>query len=264
MQFSFDRSIRDGFLQIWWGACLAILLVWFNPLPAEAVTVSPKLEEQVLQILRDHPEAILESVQAYQQQQQAAIQQARQTFLAQMQSDPQRLVGQSPHTDLLTEAGTPKTLLIEFADFQCNFCAKAHPAVKQFIDKHSDQVALVYKNFPITSIHPEAMAAAKAAWAAHQQGKFWRYYDALYSQQDQLGEALYTRTAKQLGLDLAQFDRDRNSNAASESIEADMELAQMLQIEGTPFFALQDKTFAGVVQLADLEQAFASVQASRS
>jgi len=249
-------------LRAWLAASLAILLLCLTPLPAEAVNVSPKLEEQVLQILRQHPEAILESVQAYQQQQQAAVQQARQQFLAQMLSDPQVLVGQSPHTDITTAAGSNKLLLVEFADFQCSFCAKAHPAVKQFINKHQDQVALVYKNFPITSIHPEAMGAAKAAWAAHQQGKFWNYYDALYSQQSQLGEALYVSTAQKLGLDMAQFESDRNSAAASQSIAADMELAENLQIEGTPFFALKDKTFSGAVQVTELEQALSLVQAS--
>ncbi len=262
MKFLFDRSIRYSGLRIGLVACLAMVLVWFGPLPAWAATVSPKLEEQVLQILRQHPEVILESVQAYQQRQQAVVQQARQTFLTQIQSDPQALIGQSPHTALTTTTGDRKILLIEFADFQCSFCAKAHPAVKQFINKHQNQVALVYKNFPITSIHPEAMTAAKAAWAANQQGKFWEYYDALYSQQDQLGESLYVSAARKLGLDMAQFEQDRNSDAASRSIAADVELAEMLQIEGTPFFALQDKTFAGAVQLTDLEQALAAVQAS--
>ena len=263
-------------LRVWLVAGLSALLFCLSPLPAEAVTVSPKLEEQVLQVLRQHPEAILESVQAYQQQQQAGVQQARQTFLAQMTSDPQALIGQSPVTGPVTgpatgaatgaatgpEAGSNKILLVEFADFQCSFCAKAHPAVKQFISKHSDQVVLVYKNFPITALHPEAMPAAKAAWAANQQGKFWDYYDALYTEQKQLGEAFYLSQAAALGLDMEQFERDRSSSAASEAIAADVKLAESLQIEGTPFFALRERTFSGAVQLSELEQALSLVQPS--
>lgn len=254
-------------LRVWLIASFSALLfcLWFglSPLPAEAVTVSPKLEEQVLQVLRQHPEAIVESVQAYQQQQQAAVQQARQTFMAQMTSDPQALIGQSPVTGPVAGAETGnKILLVEFADFQCSFCAKAHPAVKQFISKHSDQVVLVYKNFPITALHPEAMPAAKAAWAAKQQGKFWDYYDALYTEQDQLGEAFYLSKAAALGLDMEQFERDRSSPGASEAIAADVKLAESLQIEGTPFFALRERTFSGAVQLSELEQALSLVQPS--
>lgn len=238
------------------------LFICFTPLAAEAVTVSPKLEEQVLQVLRQHPEAILESVQVYQQQQQQIVQQSRQQFLNQMQSDPATLIGQSPTSAAIPTADQNKILLVEFADFQCSFCAKAQPAVKQFINKHRDQVVLVYKNFPITAIHPEAMAAAKAAWAAHQQGKFLEYYDALYSQQNELSEALYISQAEALGLDMEQFERDRTSTAASQSIAADVQLAESLQIEGTPFFALKDRTFSGAVQLSELEQALALVQPS--
>ena len=251
------QPARSSRLRVWLLASLAVLLFCFTPLPAQAVTVSPKLEEQVLQVLRQHPEVILESVQAYQQQQQTAVQQARQSFLNQMQSDPQALIGQSPATGPVLAAGpagSNKILLVEFADFQCSFCAKAHPAVKQFISKHKDQVVLVYKNFPISAIHPEAMAAAKAAWAANQQGKFWDYYDALYSEQEKLGEAFYLSKAETLGLDMEQFERDRNSAEASQAIAADVKLAEALQIEGTPFFALKDKTFSGAVQLSELEQ----------
>ncbi len=258
-QFSQSAGSR---LRAWFIAGLLLLLVCLTPLPAEAVSVSPKLEEQVLQVLRQHPEAILESVQLYQQQQQAIVQEARQQFLYQMQSDPEALIGQSPTSGsaLTNSKGEPKILLVEFADFQCSFCAQAQPAVKQFINKHPDQVMLVYKNFPITAIHPEAMPAAKAAWAANQQGKFLDYYEALYKRQGELGEALYVSQAEALGLDMEQFEHDRNSTAAAESIAADTQLATSLQIEGTPFFALKDRTFSGAVQLTELEQAFALVQ----
>jgi protein-disulfide isomerase len=257
------QPARHVWRRIWLMASLVVLLLCLSPLPAQAVTVSSKLEEQVLQVLRQHPEVILESVQAYQQQQQTAVQQARQSFLYQMQSDPQALIGQSPTTGSVLAAGAAgsnKILLVEFADFQCSFCAKAHPAVKQFISKHKDQVVLVYKNFPIPAIHPEAMASAKAAWAANQQGKFWDYYDALYSEQEKLGEAFYLSKAEALGLDMEQFERDRNSAEASQAIAADVELAETLQIEGTPFFALKDRTFSGAVQITELEQALALVQ----
>jgi protein-disulfide isomerase len=235
------------------------LLSWTSPAQA-ASEVSPQLEEQVLQVLRkhpeqvlqivrEHPEVIVESAQAYQQQQQAQLQQIRQGFLQALETNPKLVIHESPTTG----ADDLKVVLMEFSDFQCPYCAKAHKIVKQFMAKHGDEVTLVYKNFPITSIHPEAMPAAKAAWAALKQGKFWEYQDALFSQQDKLGEKLYLATAKNLNLDLEKFEKDRTN--ADGAIDEDIRLAQTLGISGTPFLVLNGEAFSGGVQLSDLENA---------
>ena len=236
-----------------------VLLTW--SLPAQAITqVSPLVEEQVLQVIRNHPEqvlqlirnhpeVILESLQAYQQQQQEQLEQIRQAFLQALQTNPKVVIHESPTTG----ATDLKVVLLEFSDFQCPYCAQAHSTIKQFMAKHQDEVTLVYKHFPLTPIHPEAMAAAKASWAALQQGKFWEYQDALFSQQDKLGEPLYLATAKSLELDLEKFDRDRaNADAA---IEEDIRLAETLGLSGTPFFVLNGEAFSGDVKLSDLERA---------
>lgn len=219
--------------------------------PAQAATrISPKLEEQVLQIIRNHPEVILESVEAYQQQQSQELRERQQAFVQQLKANPQAVIGQSPTTGN-TEA---KILLVEFSDFQCPYCAQAHDTVKEFMAKHGEQVTLVYKHYPLTSIHPQALPAAKAAWAAAMQGKFWPYHDALFTQQEQLGEELYLTIAKNLNLDLEQFNSDRNSATAQAAIQADMQLAEGLGIAGTPFFVLNGETFSGAVQLSEMEK----------
>src|ERR687886_1891932 len=239
------------------------------PLPAQAASeITPQVEEQVLQIIRNHPEqvlqiirshpeVILESVQAYQQQQQQEqLQQIRQVFLQALENNPKVVIRESPTTG----ASDLKVVLVEFSDFQCPYCAQAHKTIKEFMEKHQNEVTLVYKHFPLTPIHPEAMPAAKAAWAAGQQGKFWEYHDALFSQQDKLGEQLYLATAKSLNLDLEKFDRDRaNADAA---IEEDIRLAQTLRLSGTPFFVLNGEAFSGAVQLSDLEEALAGTSKS--
>jgi protein-disulfide isomerase len=150
-------------------------------------------------------------------------------------------------------------VLLEFSDFQCPYCAKAHQTLKQIMGTHQRQVTLVYKHFPLTSIHSEAMPAAKASWAAGQQGKFWQYHDALFAQQDNLGEALYVGTAKKLNLDLEQFNRDRSGDAASTAIEQDRVLAESLGIRGTPFFAINGEAFSGAVSLSEMETVLARV-----
>ncbi|NEQ67409.1 MAG: thioredoxin domain-containing protein [Symploca sp. SIO2D2] len=226
--------------------CLACLLY---SLPAQAAT----LEEKVLQIIRDNPEVIIESVQAYQLQQQQLVEKRRQAFLEELKTNPKAVIGSSPTTG----ATELKTILVEFSDFQCPFCGKAQETLKPLIAKYQDEVTLVYKHFPLVSIHPQAMPAAKAAWAAHQQGKFWEYHDALFSQQDKLGEEFYLDLAQTLNLDLELFNRDRNSNAADAAIQQDLQLAAKLELSGTPSFLIQSEKFSGAVQLSAIEKVLA-------
>jgi protein-disulfide isomerase len=127
--------------------------------------------------------------------------------------------------------------------------------------KHQNEVTLVYKHFPLTSIHPQALSAAKAAWAANQQGKFWQYNDALFTQQDKLGEELYLEIAQSLNLDLEQFNRDRN--VADTAITQDMQLAEKLGVTGTPFFVMNEEIFSGAMQLSNMEKVLARVSQSQ-
>ncbi|MEB3280837.1 MAG: thioredoxin domain-containing protein [Lyngbya sp.] len=221
----------------------------------DSVKVSSQFEQQVIQVIRDNPEAILESVQAYQQKQQQNLESSRQSFLEQMKTNPGAIIGSSPTTG----SSTQEIVLLEFSDFQCPFCARAHKTVKQFMDKHQGQVTLVYKHLPLSQIHPEALPAAKASWAAQQQGKFWEYQDALFTQQQKLGEDLYVEIAKNLNLDLEQFNRDRQSAAAEAAIKKDLELAQALGLSGTPFFVMNGETFSGAVELSEMEEVLAQV-----
>lgn len=243
----------------WLAAFLVVCLTFIGcSKPAQSASgaqVDSKLKEQVLQIIRENPEVILESVQAYQQRQQDELQKSRQSFLQQLKTNPKAVIGESPTLG----AAAQKIVLIEFSDFQCPYCSRAHNTVNQFMAKHQDQVTLVYKHFPLVSIHPQAMPAAQAAWAAQQQGKFWEYHNALFEQQKQLSEELYGAIAKNLNLDLDKFNRDRNSSAAKTAIQKDMQLGQGLGLEGTPFFILNGETFSGAVDLSEMEKIFARV-----
>ncbi|MFS0513550.1 DsbA family protein [Nostoc sp. UIC 10607] len=237
----------DWFMRTW-TAIGVLFLVVTCPFPAQAASrIDPQLEQQVLQIIREHPEEIIESVQAYQQQQQQKIKQVRQAFLQDLKTNPQTVIGESPTTG----STQSKIVLIEFSDFQCPYCAEAHKTLKELLAKYPDTVRLVYKNFPLTSIHAEALPAATAAWAAHQQGKFWEYHDALFTNQKQLGEALYLDIAKNLNLDLGKFKG--NLTLTTSAITKDIQLAEKLAVSGTPFFVINSPTFSGVVQLADIE-----------
>ena len=215
--------------------------------------IDPNLEKQVLQIIRENPEVIIESVQAYQQKQQQAqqkqAQQARKRFFKDITNNPGKIIGASPTTGV----ADAKIILIEFSDFQCPFCAKAHGTIKQFMAKHGDEVKLVYKHLPLAKIHPQAIPAAEASIAAKSQGKFWEYHDALFENQKRLGEELYLEIAENLNLNISKFKSDRK--AARGIIEKDVALARSLFVNGTPTFFMNEETLAGAVSLSDLEKA---------
>lgn len=133
-----------------------------------------------------------------------------------------------------------EVVMLKFSDFQCPYCAIAAADMKTFTKAHEDDVLYVYKHFPLVDIHPEAMPAAKAAWAAGQQDQFWLYHDGLFAYQDKLGEDYYVELAEKIGLDMEKFNRDRQSPEAQAAIDADLELAQKLELRGTPTFLMNN------------------------
>ncbi len=161
-----------------------------------------------------------------------------------------QVIGSMDRASLIGSAptkGNPNAaiVLFKFSDFQCPYCALAAGQMKDFVGNHEDDILYVYKNFPLTQIHPEALPSAKAAWAAGQQGQFWLYHDGLFVNQSRLGEDLYVELAEAMGLDLERFNRDRASAEAEAAIQQDLELAQQLQLQGTPSFIMNDLLIPG-------------------
>ena len=161
---------------------------------------------------------------------------ARQEDVNQVLSSMDRatFIGESP------TKGDPnaEVVVVKFSDFECPFCAVAAGHMKDFVDERGNEVLYVYKHFPLRSIHPEAEPASKASWAAGQQEQFWIYHNGLFANQDRLGDALYVELAEQIGLDVEQFNRDRNSDAAQAAIDSDLALAAQLKLRGTPRFLM--------------------------
>ncbi|MBU7584554.1 MAG: DsbA family protein [Nostoc sp. TH1S01] len=235
------------YLRTWVIVCLLCLVLGWT-LPAQAATdIDSKLEKQVLEIIRNNPQFVINSLQEYQLAKQEKLQKVQQAFLDDLKANPANIIGESPTTG----SAKSKTVLVEFSDFQCPYCAEVHKTLKSVVDKHKDELTLVYKNFPLTGVHPEAFPAAQAAWAAKQQGKFWEYHDALFENQKQLGNTLYVDIAKKLNLDLAKFESDRK--LAKTAIDKDLKLATELGISGTPFLVINTDKYTGAVQAADIE-----------
>lgn len=231
---------------------LCLFLVWTFPAQA-ASNIDSKLERQVLEIIRKNPQIVVESIQIYQQQQQQKIQSVREEFLQDLKTNPKAVIGNSPTTG----SSRTKILLVEFSDFECPYCGKAQTTLKPLMARYGDEVQLIYKNFPLSAIHKQAIPAATAALAAYKQGRFWEYHDALFSNQDKLGESFYLDIAENLNLDLEKFNRDRT--IVGKEVARDTELATSLGLSGTPFFIVQSDKVSGAVQLTELEKILADI-----
>ncbi|MGB3135264.1 MAG: thioredoxin domain-containing protein [Nodosilinea sp.] len=182
---------------------------------------------------------------------------ARQAIVANVIASTDRvsLVGSS------STRGNPDAaiVLFKFSDFQCPYCAVAAGNMKEFVGSHEDEILYVYKHFPLAQIHPEAIPAAQAAWAAEQQGQFWLYHDGLFANQDRLGDDLYIELAEAMRLDVEQFNRDRASSAAAEAIQQDLALAEQLQLQGTPSFIMNDLLIPGGAPPQLFEEIFSRI-----
>ncbi len=236
-------------------ACLSFSLVSCSSIKAEETTpvAESDLDAEVLQIIRDNPDVILEALQNYQREQQReqlAQQRANNQALQSLKQDPQSYVGESP----LKGAEDARIVLFEFSDFQCPFCARVNPTLDDFMAAHGDEVALVFKHLPLVQLHPEAIPAARAAWAAQQQGKFWEYHDLLFERQQDLSDAMFMTLAEELDLDIEQFNEDRQSDASQAAVDADLALAGELELRGTPSFVMNGEVFSGALPLEEFER----------
>lgn len=146
-------------------------------------------------------------------------------------------------TDNVIGDRNSKVALVEYADFQCPACKAWEPAVKEMIKDSGDNFVFVYRYFPLSQIHQNALGAAKAAEAAARQGKFWEMHDALYANQDAWGSALdaneyFKKYAQGMALDMNKFEADINDKTVEERILSDMKEGNKVGIQGTPTFYL--------------------------
>ena len=231
-----------------------VLLLLVTALVAPSQALEPLQDEQILEVIRSHPQEILDSLIKYQQQKSQSQLEKQSKKLQDMTSDRSKFLSNSARKGPLVSQRT----IVEFSDFQCPFCKQAKDGLFTFSASHPD-IQIVYKNFPLTQIHNQAMPSAKAAWAAGKQGKFWQYHNQLFDSQDSLGDDLYQTIAQNLKLDLNRFNHDRNSLSATTAIEADIKQAEELGITGTPFFLVLGPKEARITDLNNLESTIGQV-----
>ena len=138
-------------------------------------------------------------------------------------------------------AGAP-VLLVEFADFECPVCGAARPVLDELYKHYEGQMRFVFKNFPLP-MHQYAERAARAGVAAHKQNKFWEMHAVLYDNQQQLEPSNVERLAKSIGLDMARFVQDRDSEAVADFVARDRKEGEHLEISGTPSVFINGRKF---------------------
>jgi protein-disulfide isomerase len=141
-------------------------------------------------------------------------------------------------------AQAPVTI-VEFSDFKCPFCSRAQPTLKQVLERYRGKVKLVYRDFPLEAIHPEARRAAEAARCAHDQEKFWPYHDLLFSHFPQVGLEDLRQYANQAGLDAVRFEKCLTEGTHRETIQRDIDEAKRLGVAGTPAFFINGRPLSG-------------------
>jgi protein-disulfide isomerase len=140
----------------------------------------------------------------------------------------------------------PKVTIVEWSDFQCPFCGRVEPTLKQIRETYKDDVKLVWRNEPLP-FHPNAMPAAKAAMAAAKQGKFWQMHDLMFAHQTELSDAKYEEWAKQIEVNMSKWKSDKDSPEIAAAIAKDSSYGQSVGADGTPAFFVNGKFISGAM-----------------
>jgi protein-disulfide isomerase len=146
-------------------------------------------------------------------------------------------------------------VLVEFSDYQCPFCKRWYDEVyQQLLAAYPGKIRLVYRNLPLTSLHPDAMSAAVASLCAEEQSSFWQFHDKLFSDEYGFGRSAYSRYAADLELDTAAFDACLDSGQFDDFIQQDMDFSLNMGVRSTPTFFVNGLAIVGAQPLDVFKQ----------
>ncbi len=145
--------------------------------------------------------------------------------------------------------GTGSVQLVEFGDYQCPSCGVAHPVTQKIMQEYAGKVTFVFRNFPLETLHKNAMISAKYAQASSKQNKFWQMHDKLYTSQSEWSDladptAKFAEYAKALGMNADQLKKDANESSVADLIKRDMADGNDAGVTGTPTFYVAGKQVA--------------------
>ena len=168
-------------------------------------------------------------------------------------------VGSQDHIQGNAEAALT---LVEYGDYECPHCGAAYPLVKELQAYFGKRLRFVYRNFPLSNIHPHAQSAAEVAEFAASKGHFWEMHDLLFENQDRLGHALYAELARELALDSAELENALAAQSFTNRVRADFTGGVRSGVNGTPTFFINGQRYDGPMNDVSMVKAIESAAAS--
>ncbi len=166
-----------------------------------------------------------------------------------------------PERDHIRGPDDAPVTLVEYGDYECPYCGRAEPVVRELLDTFGDDLRYVWRHLPLNDVHPNAQNAAEAAEAAAAQGAFWEMHDKLIHHQDQLGAPDPERHAEELGLDVERFRDEMRRRVYAPRVAEDVSSADESGVAGTPGFFINGRRHRGAY---DVETLSNLVRAARS
>lgn len=192
----------------------------------EKTEFSP-LEEKIAEVLKENPLLVVGALQVYDQEKQ-------QEELLKTAESYQAYLGEINKADIFAGNENGKYTLVEFFDFSCGYCKQMAPRIKSIIEKNGD-VKVIFK--PVSFLSPNSELAAKAAVAAHNQGKFLEMYERIMKEV-RVNESKLEEIAKDLGLDMARYKEDYKSKETKDLLESFKSTADKIKIKSVPTLIL--------------------------
>jgi protein-disulfide isomerase len=189
---------------------------------------------------------------------QQAAEQGKRTYLAALRTRYAAHVTLEPLREEVAADGPSRgppdarVTIIEFADFQCPYCGRMAPVLQQVLEKYPREVRLVYRQMPLTEVHPNALNAAEASLCAAQQGRFWEMHDALFADQKALDPAGLKKTAEKLQLATQAFADCLESPAIAAAVKADSAAGAAAGVNGTPGLFVNGRFFGSALPYEQL------------
>ena len=206
--------------------------------------------------LKGEESSLREKIRAHLQNQKLAVK--RDEFLKSLRSQAKIVINLKPPPVLRVQVsveGAPfkgavsaPVTIVEFSDFHCPFCRAVLPTLTQLESKYGEKIKLVFRDFPIDSLHPGASKAHEAARCAHEQGKFWPYHDKLFANPPKSSPEMFKGLAVELGLNVKNFEACLESGREA-VVQKDIEEGNRLSITGTPAFFINGRIISGAQPL---------------
>ena len=150
--------------------------------------------------------------------------------------------------------------IVEYSDFQCPACQQVQGTIKRIMEEYSGAVQLIYNDFPLVRVHPNALPAAEAAQCAFSQGRFWEYHDLLFEGQNIWAQSTDPQSsfmgyARDAGLNIEQFSRCLENHETRKAVREDMNEGETLRIQSTPTFFINNTRLVGPATFSNFKEA---------